>query len=147
MPLHPTQFQQFIDGTLQFVEVASFGMKRACDELIVHRSMQKKASDLAPELLSLMLKTGAVRNDQKDAAAAMLGSHAETLQLLKSAVEELHKQKTQSLTKKAGDLGTGVDDNNKPGYDSLTSNYVGRKTGEKKASDMAILRVLDAPDR
>lgn len=150
MPLNPQHFQQFIDGTLKFVEVASFGMKRACDELVVHRSMQKKASDLAPEVLAFMLKTGAVREDQKDAAAAMLGSHAETLQLLKSAVDELFKLRSGQAQKKAGDLGRGVDDPNAKqagDYDSMTDPHVGRKTSQKKASDLAILKVLDQPDR
>lgn len=146
--LNPAHLQQLLDGTLQFVELGSFTVKRACDELTVHRSMQKKASELAPEVLDLLVKTQAVQPGQKSAAAAMLGSHAETLQLLKSAVEELHKARGQ-LTKRAGDLGRGVDDRpaGEPAYDSLSDPFVGRKTSQKKASDLAILSVLDAPGR
>jgi hypothetical protein len=77
----------------------------------------------------------------------MLGSHAETLQLLKWATEELYKARTQ---KQAGDLGVGVDDTAGGGpaageYDSLNDPVVGRQTSMKKASDRALLKVLDDP--
>jgi len=148
--MNPALMQQFIDNTLKFVEIGSFGMKRACDEIEVHRSMQKKASDLTGPVLDLMIKTGAVREDQRAAAAAMLGSHAETLQLLKNAVDELHKERL----KKGSDLGKGVDEKQAglngsvpTDYDSLNDPFVGRKTSQKKASDMAMLAVLGSPDR
>jgi|SRR5215471_19913328 len=138
---------QFADTALQFVELASFVVKRGCDELIVHRGLQKKASDLAPETLETLVKTGAVREEQRQAAAAMLGSHAETLQLLKWAAEELYKART---AKNAGALGEPVDDperngHGKNGYDSLADPFVCRPTSQKKASDIAILKVLDDP--
>jgi len=140
------QVHQVAVNSLRFVELGSFVVKRACDELIVHRGLQKKASDLAPEVLEIMIKTGAVREEQRQAAAAMLGSHAETLQLTKWAVEELYKARTTN--KVAGDLGTPVDDPEKRGqgdYDSLTDPFIGRQTSQKKASDHAILKVLDNP--
>lgn len=144
--MNQVHVRQFAEGTLKFVQLASFTAKRACDELVVHRSMQKKASDLAPEVLELMVKTGAVQPDQRDAAAAMLGSHAETLNLLKYAVEELHKARTGE--KQAGDLGRAENDPDAPppgSYDSLNDCVVGRQTSLKKASDLAMLKVLEDP--
>ena len=146
--MNPQHFQDVIDGTLSFVEVASFGMKKACDEITVHRSMQKRASVVAPDVLTLMLKTGAVTPAQKEEAAAMLGDHASTLGLLKNAVEELAKARAGAGSKKAGDLGKGEDekiasDRNGSG----AGNYLGRKTSDIKDSDRAILAVLEPPSR
>ncbi len=134
-----------LDNTLKFVSVASHGMKRACDEIKVHRSMQKKAADLIPATVEALVKTGSIRPDQVDAAKAILGSHAETLQMLKRANDQIARLK--SGEKRAGDrLGSGVADSGQPeGYDSLQDPRVGLKTSEKKASDLAILRVLESP--
>lgn len=141
-PALAQHFSGVIDASLKFVELASHTVKRAGDEITVHRQQQKRAADLAAPVLNLLVSTGAVRAEQRDAAAAMLGSHAETLSLLKTAVERL----AEARQKKAGDLGDGVDDAQPTtAYDSLADSYAGRKTSQKKASDLAILAVLNEP--
>jgi hypothetical protein len=53
--------------------------------------------------------------------------------------------------KRAGDLGQAVDEDRigvgpgKAAYDSMTDPYVGRKTSEKKASDIAMFERLGLP--
>jgi hypothetical protein len=138
-----------LDDVLKFVEVSSFGMKRAMDEIDVHRTQQKKAADLQPALLDKLLAMGLVAGHQKQAAAAMLGSHAETLNLFNALAEKYASLHTQKAAKDG--LGNGVDPKTagvaptQPDNDSTTSPWVGRHTGEKKASDLAILAVLDTP--
>jgi len=134
---------------LNYVAVSSQLVKRALDEVQVHRAAQQKAAAMRGNVLALMLKTGSVAEHQKDAAEAMLGSHAETMGLLKTAIEKLATLKGQ-LQKQAADLGQGVDEHDvggaqQAGYDSLEDGYVGRKTSQKKASDEAILKVLGPP--
>lgn len=138
---------------LNYVAVSSALTKKALDELSVHRASQQKAAAARPELLKRMIEVGAVAEHQKQAAEAMLGSHAETLGLLKMAVERIAKLKEQTQ-KQASDLGQAVDPKEAGvsgeaklagDYDSLTDPHVGRKTSQKKASDVAILRVLEAP--
>lgn len=134
---------------IQYVAASSALIKRALDELQVHRAAQQKAASMRPELLDRMLATGAAQASQKQAAEAMLGSHAETLGLLKTAIDKLGDMKTQ-MAKQASVLGEGV---TSPatgaapanGYDSLTDPYVGRRTSAKKASDLALMKVLEAP--
>ncbi len=138
-----------LDDVLKFVEVSSFGMKRAMDEIDVHRTQQVKAAALQPPLLEKLLGLGLVGQTQKAAAAAMLGSHAETLNLFGALVEKYAALKTEKVAK--DHLGGGVDPKqaglapSSPESDSTTSPWVGRHTGEKKASDLAILAVLDTP--
>ncbi len=131
---------------LSYVAVTSALTKRSLDELQVHQSSQEKAASIRGSVLNVLLQSGCVPEHQKQAAEAMLGSHAETLQLLKTAATKLGQSQKQ-LSKQASDLGQGVDPNLGSGktssYDSMTDGYVGRKTGEKKASDLAILKVLN----
>ncbi len=137
--------------TVNYVAVSSALTKRALDELSVHRASQEKAATLRPDLLKRMLEVGAVGEHQKQAAEAMLGSHAETLNLLKLAIDKIGQLQSQAQ-KQASDLGQGVDAGEAGvspklagDYDSLTDGYVGRKTSQRKASDAAILSVLSAP--
>lgn len=135
--------QVLVQKIAKHVAVTSALAKRAADELSVFRAQQEKAAGLRSEVLKLMVELGNVPEGQKQAAEAMLASHAETLGLLKTACEKMAHFKT-ALEKKAGDLGEGVDASldSKPAYDSLNDPYVGRRTSEKKASDAAILKVL-----
>jgi len=137
---------------LRYVQVSSALAKRALDELGQHRDMQKQAAEMQPALLTQMIEAKAVGEHQKEAAQKMLGNHTGTLQLLKSAIDRI-SELSKNQSKQAGDLGEGVDAE-KAGLDtgetqdsnwSLESGYVGEKTAQKKASDEAILKVLDAP--
>jgi hypothetical protein len=140
--------QQLATKALNYVAVTSALTKRALDELSVHQTSQEKAASMRGDVLDTLVNAGCVGDHQKQAAEAMLGSHAETLGLLKSAAEKIGKLQEQ-VVKQASDLGQGEDPasvgGSTPDYDSINDGYVGRKTGEKKASDLAILKVLDAP--
>lgn len=135
-----------LDSTLQFINIASLTAKRAIDEVEVHRNAQKRAADLVPPLLEHMVAGGVIDGRRKEAAAAMLGSHAETLQLLKAAVDKLI-EKDRELTKLSHDrLGEGVDPasiglaggsgrSNGQNYNSLEDPMIGRRTSEIRESD------------
>ena len=97
-----------------------------------------------------MIATGCVAPHQKQAAAGMLSNHGQSLDLLVNAVNKMQSYK-QASEKAASDLGQAVTEK-EAGVsaptslsDSLSSPYVGRRTSEKKASDLAILAVLDSP--
>lgn len=152
--------QQFLDTVLKFVEVGSATVKKAMDENEVHRVSQKRAADLRGALLDHMVASGVIADHQKQAAEAMLASHAESLQLLKAATDKIVDLRKQLATKQAGDIGQGQSEkkaglsglgvstpvpNGNGQYDSLSDPFVGRKTSEKKASDLALMKVLESP--
>jgi hypothetical protein len=150
---HPNQPAEIVvpstllDNMVRYVEVSSLTAKRAIDEVETHRQAQKRASDLRQPLLDHMVQHGVVAAGQKEAAVAMLGSHAETLQLLKAAVDKIVELK---MVKKGGDPGTATDPAEagvaagsayeKQGeYNSLTHPVVGHKTSFVKESDRPLL--------
>lgn len=135
--------------TLDYVAVSNELTKRAFDQLEVHEQSQAKAASVSGDVLNSLIESGCVSESQKQAAESMLGSHAETLGLLKSAAQKIAAYRKQ-VSKQASDLGQAVEDNSQKqaaNYDSLTSPFVGAKTGAgvKKASDEAILKVLGPP--
>ena len=138
---------QLSNKVLNYVAVSSALTKKALDELQVHRAAQQKAASVRPELLARMLQVGAIAEHQKQAGEAMLASHPETLSLLKLAVDKIEKLQGQ-VQKSAADLGQGVEDNagvkTAGDYDSMNDPFVGRRTSQRKASDVAILRVLNS---
>lgn len=145
-----TPANTLLDDVLKFVEVSSYGLKMAMDEIDVHRTQQTKAAGLQPPLLDKLVGLGLVGATQKTAGAAMLASHAETLNLFNALVEKYAALRTEKAAK--DHLGGGVDPKQAglgpvtPDGDSTTSPFVGGfRAGEKKASDLAILAVLDAP--
>lgn len=129
---------------VQFVQATSVFGKRAMDKLAVAATAEKQASDLRPAVLQSLLDAGAIEPEQKEAADKALSSHAQTLQLLKNAAAKLSLNKTAS-TKTAGDrLGHAENEQPKQAaeFDSLSSPFVGQRTGIKKASDRAFLAGL-----
>lgn len=142
-----------LDQTVQFVEIASLATKRAVDEVQLHRQAQKRAADGREDVLKYMVDNGLVQPGQKAAAEAMLGSHAETMSLLKSACVKLVDAKK---VKTATDLGQAVEPakaHSEPGqgrlltkesgdYDSENDPMVGRKTNFVKESDRAFLALI-----
>ena len=135
-----------IPKMLQYVQVSSVLGKRALDELAKKQAAEKRAADQIPALTDILVQAGVINADQKQAAAQMLGDHASTQALLKTAVSCITKLKTAS-TKTAGDIGQGVSDPTKQGAAraddwSLTSPFCGQRTSEKKASDLALERGL-----
>lgn len=143
-----------LDKSTAFAEMSSILVKRALDEVEVHRSAQTKAASLAPQVLDLMLKTGSARPEQKDTAAAMLGGHDTTLTLLKIATEKLAdlrdinvKQAAEIVrlggnAKSAGDLGRPVADTPAPASGSSPQPYVGARTDQVMESDRVFLRSI-----
>jgi hypothetical protein len=143
-----------LNGIVQYVAISSATAKRAVDEVVTSRAAMQKAASLAGPLLDYMVSAGVVAARQKQAAQAMLGGHAETLQLLKAAVDKIVEYKEQ--TKKADDNGEGVDPatlglavsattggtgpfTKEGAYDSLNDPFVGRRTSLVKQSDRALL--------
>lgn len=170
--MNPTQQisvpSALLDNMIQYVEVSSLMGKRALDEIDVHRAGQQKAAALRNPLLDYMVQQGVVAEHQKEAAQAMLGSHAETMQLLKAAIDKIVDLRKNGTTKTAGaEPGEAVDPNTlgatspvggangytagdgfvapltKQGeYDSLNDVMVGRKTNLVKASDKPLLALI-----
>lgn len=118
-------------------------------EVQANRSREKAAAAKRQAVLDLMLQTGCVAPHQKQAASDMLGNLAQTLDLLSNSINKMQAYKSAS-EKTASELGQAVSEK-EAGFktakamSSLTDPYVGRRTSEKKASDLALLAVLNAP--
>lgn len=137
----------FAKNVLAHIATSSALTKRALDELQIHRAAQTKAASLRSEVLKKMLDTGCATEQTKQAAEAMLGSHAETLGLLRRAMEKLAEFQT-ALQKQASDLGQGVDSKeagagrSTGSYNSLEDGYTGRRTSQMKESDRVLFKGL-----
>lgn len=138
--------------TVEFIAASSALNDRLMSEVQTFRQREKQAADKQSAILDLLLETGCVAPHQKQAAAEMLNSHSQSLDLLVNAVKKMQNYK-QASEKAAADLGQAVTEkeagfNARPAVsDSLNDPYVGRRSSEKKASDLALLRVLEAPSR
>jgi hypothetical protein len=136
--------------TIEFIAASSALNDRLMGEVQAQRTREKQAAAKRQAVLALMLSTGCVAPHQKQAAAEMLVSHAQSLDLLVNAINKMQSYKTAS-EKSASDLGQAVSDkeagvkSTSTVRDSLNDPYVGRRTSEKKASDLAILAILNAP--
>ncbi len=135
---------------VEFVAASSALTDRLMGEVKSQRAEKQAAAQKLNAVLDRMLATGCVAPHQKQAAAEMLSNHGQSLDLLVNAVNKMQSYK-QASEKAASDLGqavtekeAGVSAQSSPS-DSLSSPYVGRRTSEKKASDRAILAVLDSP--
>ena len=136
--------------TIDFIAASSALNDRLMGEVQAHRDREKQAASKRQAVLDLMLQTGSVAPHQKQAAADMLSNPAQTLDLLVNAINKMQAYKSAS-EKAAADLGHAVTEK-EAGLkstpvirDSLNDPYVGRRTSEKKASDLALLAVLNAP--
>jgi SHS2 domain-containing protein len=136
--------------TVEFIAASSVLNDRLMSQVQSYRGKEKRAAAKRNSVLDLMIETGCVAPHQKQAAAEMLADHSQSLDLLVNAINKMTSYK-QASEKAASDLGHAVTEKEagvkaKPQVrDSLNDPYVGRRTSEKKASDMAILAVLDAP--
>lgn len=143
---------------LDHVAVSNEFTGRLVEELNTHRAAQKRAADLRPEVLQQLVEAGCVSANNKQAADAMLGSHAETLSLLSDATRKLAELAEQNAklaaakghSKSAADAAGGnsvqhpavAPQGSGRTYDSLTDPVIGRRTSEKKASDIAFEEVM-----
>ena len=135
--------------TIEFIAASSALNDRLMGEVQSHRAREKQAAAKRQAVLDLMVNTGCIAPHQKQAAADMLGNHGQSLDLLVNAINKMQSYKAAS-EKTASDLGQAVTEKeagykSAPARDSLNDPYVGRRTSEKKASDVAILAVLNAP--
>lgn len=136
--------------TVEFIAASSALNDRLMGQVQSYREKEKQAAAKRDAVLDLMIETGSVAPHQKQAAAEMLANHGQSLDLLVNAINKMASYK-QASEKAASDLGQAVTEKEagiktQPQIkDSLNDPYVGRRTSEKKASDMAILAVLDAP--
>mgnify|MGYP003631127496 FL=1 len=135
---------------VEFVAASSALTDRLMGEVKSQRAEKQAAAQKLNAVLDRMIATGCVAPHQKQAAAGMLSNHGQSLDLLVNAVNKMQSYK-QASEKAASDLGQAVTEK-EAGVsaptslsDSLSSPYVGRRTSEKKASDLAILAVLDSP--
>lgn len=136
--------------TVEFIAASSALNDRLMGQVQSYREKEKQAAAKRNSVLDLMIETGSVAPHQKQAAAEMLANHGQSLDLLVNAITKMQSYK-QASEKAASDLGQAVTEKeagvkNRPQVrDSLNDPYVGRRTSEKKASDVAILAVLNAP--
>lgn len=136
--------------TIEFIAASSALSDRLMGELQSYRHKEKQASDKQLAVLDLLVSAGCVAPHQKQAAADMLGNHGQTLDLLVNAVNKMQEYRSAS-EKAASDLGHAVTEKeaglktSRSSVDSLNDPYVGRRTSEKKASDLALLAVLNSP--
>lgn len=139
-------------SVLRFVQVSSAFGKRALDGLNAYRTAEKAAAAKAPALVEKMANSGAIKPEEKSAAAAMLASHEQTLALLNNAVDKIAeltskqakagKQASAALGGAVSDKEAGVDASTADGSWSLKDPYVGQRSSVKKASDHALLAGL-----
>jgi DNA repair protein RadC len=133
---------------IEYIAASSALNDRLMGEVQAHRAREKQAAAKQQAVLDLMLSTGSVAPHQKQAAAEMLNNHAQSLDLLVNAITKMQAYKAAS-EKAASDLGQAVTEKEagiktaSQVRDSLSDPYVGRRTSEKKASDLAILAVLN----
>ncbi len=157
MPKNITVPDSLIQHTLTFVNASSILAKRALDEVQAHREMQKKASDLAKPLLEEMVRDGTVVAEHRKTAEIMLGDHPRSLELLKAAsakIVELRDELVKANEKlahhgikpepgsAAGEPQTKTAGDHTPAvlHDSLTTPFVGQRTDQLKASDLAMMK-------
>lgn len=136
------------DAVIGFTEVSSVFAKKALDHYQEAETAKAAAEKAAVPVYTLMKSAGFVEEGMEEQCKALLGSHAETLGLLKQALDRIQgltNELAKSATTKAANLGHGVDAAEAglgATYDSLTDNYVGRMTSEVKASDRPFLRMI-----
>lgn len=151
-----TQMTKVAAGMLEFIAASSALNARLMQEVNQHRTHKKAAEEKRAAVCDTLISMGAVPVTQKEAAMKVLANHSSSLDMLTNAVTRMHgyKQAAEKVitSKTAGDLGRPVDQRESgfdtPSHDansSLTSPFVGRRTSEKKASDVALSAVLLPP--
>jgi hypothetical protein len=140
--------QSLVNQTLNYIAVTSELSRRTLDELQVHQTAREKAASVRDDVLDTLIKIGCFEEGQRAGLEGMLGSHAETLTLLKSAAVKMAKYYEKSAAVAKGtELGQGMAAEKtgsaaSPTYDSLSDGYVGKKTSQSKQSDQALLRLI-----
>jgi len=138
--------------TLRFVEMTGVFCKKSIDEINGWRKKADAAEEKRPAVLALLKSAGVIDQDQEKLAAQMLGNHAQTMDLLEGAVKKIAEMQQQNRQKSAMDQGSAAPDpfgavgnGQHDPASSLTSPFVGQRTSEKKASDLALMAGLGVP--
>lgn len=127
---------------LQFVSLTSEFGKRAMEEIERHRSDEKQAEELRPQLLEKLLSAGAIQPHQKQAAEKALQSHSHSLTLLSNAVDRNVELKQAGEREKSASLGQGVNQGSPTKETRKRNPTLGLRTSEKSAADIAFRRRL-----
>lgn len=134
---------------LRYTQVSNVLVKKALDALTPFQQDAEKAAAAREALIDHMIATGTIPEHEKEAAAKAMSSQEGLQHVLKNAIDKIAT--LQQNQKTAGDLGEGVDagslDLAGVGAPSANHNpnYLGARTSEKKASDVAMLRILEDP--
>lgn len=134
-------------ATVQFIAVTSALAQKRAEEALAFKKREKEANEKIAAVLDHLVSTGCVMNHQREEAKRQLQKHASALDLLVNAATKIQKYKSaaESLTQKqASDLGSPDSVAKPKALSSLESPFVGRRSGnEKKASDLALLAILE----
>jgi hypothetical protein len=140
---------QLTGKMLRFIEIASSMGKEAMDRIEELEGHQKQASENVSGLVEHLIETKVIDPGQKQAAENALRDHGQTQLLLKNAASKIKEIREKSAAANVSGLGQGEgptkeasahDPNN-----SLTSPFVGQRSTEKKASDVALFKALGLP--
>ncbi len=137
-----------LDNMLKYIELTGIMNKRALDDHAAHSAAKKKAAELKGTVVEHIKAAGFNTPPQLE---SMLDSHQGTMQLLMALTKRAGELR-KDLQKNASQLGSAADPSEVagrgvsggPGYDSVQDTYIGRVTMEKKASDMALLKVYES---
>lgn len=134
------------DKTINYVQASSILMKKAMAELAPLKQDAEKAAAERSDLLSSLVEAGAVPASSIKQAEELISTHTGTSQLLKQAVakikEIVDEQSRHDRLGQSVDPSLAGSTTQKVAYDSLSDPYAGRKTSEKKASDIAYEKAL-----
>lgn len=134
--------KKFATKTAQYIQISGALAKRALDALAPYQADATKAAAEQPAVVQALLDAQMIEPHQKEAAEKLLKTQAGQLQLLKEAAKVVTRLAANQ--KEAADLGVAVDPDTVGlsgstvrAEDSLTSPFVGLRTSQKKASDLA----------
>lgn len=152
------------ENMLKFAEVSNHALRRAVEQNTEYARKEKQASDLIPALVDKLVDLKVLPVEQKQAAFKALGSHAEALNILRNeatkraAVTGEHATLVEKIAsaqqpqRKIGGASPEARDRSYEGtrfapaeYDSQKSHYIGERTTQKKASDLAFEKILEDP--
>jgi len=129
---------------LRFVELASSMGKQSMDTIAQYEAREKAASEAIPGLIEHLISTKVIEPGQKQAAENALKDHGQTQALLKNAATKIQETREKAASAQVTGLGQpeGQTKQAHDPNDSLTDPFVGRRSSEKSASDIALFRGL-----
>lgn len=137
---------QLTGKMLRFIEIASSMGKEAMDRIDELEGHQKQANDNVSGLVEHLIETKVIDPGQKQAAVTALQDHGQTQLLLKNAASKIKEIREKSASSQVAGLGRPEGEvKTASAHDpqsSLTDPFVGRRSTEKKASDIALFKGL-----